>query len=99
MSKPHLFLLEADASRAQTIEVSLRDAGYTVTTAATVDAARGLLEEVTFDVALLDLDLEDMRASELCHELRQQDPERRRGLFGVTACSNLETRVAALELG
>ena len=57
---------------AQTIEVSLRDAGYTVTTAATVDAARGLLEEVTFDVALLDLDLEDMRASELCHELRQQ---------------------------
>jgi DNA-binding NtrC family response regulator len=64
-----LLVLEDDEALAELHSAALGEAGYAVKIAATLAAARTLLKETEFDVALLDLHLPDGNSLDLLEEL------------------------------
>ena len=75
----------------------LEQAGYAVATASTGAVASHLLQEATFDVALVDLRLDDMDGLEIVALLRQHSPET--VPIVLTGYASLDTAVGALRRG
>ena len=67
---PELFLLEDDAALADGLVYALTRAGFAVTTAPTLAAARTVLAATRFDVLVLDVTLPDGSSFDLCSALR-----------------------------
>ena len=65
-----ILLLEDDLALSQGIALALRNSG-TVTSCASLAAARAILNQQTFDLLLLDINLPDGTGLELCKEVRQ----------------------------
>lgn len=65
-----ILLLEDDIALAQGITLALRTSGQ-ITTCSSLKAARELLQQQSFDLLLLDINLPDGTGIELCREVRQ----------------------------
>ncbi len=93
----HVLIVDDEAViRASLHEMLIRD-GYHVTTAESGEVALELIENQTFDLALIDLKMKGIGGIEVLKALRQQAPDT--VAIVLTAHASLETAVEALRLG
>jgi DNA-binding response OmpR family regulator len=94
-----LLLIDDDARLAAMVDDYLGQAGFTVETAASLEAGRRALASRTFDALLLDLMLPDGDGLDLCRELRANARTRQLPLLMLTARGEPLDRIVGLELG
>ena len=99
MGKPNLLLVDGDLRSRQVLEVSLKKAGFLVTTA---DDGRDALEKVRVakpELVIAETLLDELDGFEFCAQAKQ-DPELSEIPFVfLTARSGIEHKVRGLELG
>ena len=99
MAKQHLLLVDGDAKNLRVMEVSLKKAGFQVTTAVN---GRDALEKVNInppDLVLSDTRLPEMGGFELCRRMKADERLAKIPFVFVTSQTTLEDRVRGLELG
>ena len=96
-----LLLIDDDTRLTGMVGDYLRQAGYQITTAPTLAAARALLaaKDHGFDGLILDLMLPDGDGLDLCRELRAQARTRTLPVLMLTARGEPMDRVVGLEIG
>ncbi len=92
-----LLMVEDDPNVAGTLAERLRDSGFDVTHAASVAAARTVLAQRHFELALLDVGLPDGSGFDVAATLRDSSPGT--ALMFLTAYATPEDRIHGLELG
>lgn len=91
-----VLLLEDDSALRKRLAAHLRAYGATVSEAARLDEARGLLQAMRFDFAVVDLHLPDGEALEL---LREDSFSENTGIVVMTAYGGVKQAVEAMRLG
>ncbi len=94
-----LLLIDDDARLSAMVGDYLRNAGFDITTAASLAAGRECLAGEPFDALVLDLMLPDGVGLDLCRELRAQPRTRALPLLMLTARGEPMDRIVGLELG
>jgi CheY-like chemotaxis protein len=99
VAKQHLLLVDGDPKSLRVMEVSLRKAGFSVTTAIHGADALARCEDEPPDLILSDTTMPEMDGFELCRRLKQD--ERLRGIpfIFLTGQKSVEYKVKGLELG
>jgi|GEM_PF-392062 len=95
--RPHILVVDDDASTRRTLSLILARKGYAVETAETGAAALAWARQQPFDAALLDIRLADVEGIELLAPLRQTQPDI--VLILATGYASLETALRALNEG
>ena len=99
MAKQHLLLVDADPKSLRVMEVSLKKAGFTVTSAVN---GRDALEKCGLsapDLILSDTKMPEMDGFELCRRLKQDDRFKGTPFIFLTGQKSVEYKVKGLELG
>ena len=99
MAKQHLLLVDSDPKSLRVMEVSLKKAGFSVTTAAD---GRDALEKVQIsppDLVLSDTRLPEVDGFELCQTLKADERFRGIPFVFLTSQKSVEAKVRGLELG
>ncbi|WP_242395127.1 response regulator [Anaeromyxobacter oryzisoli] len=99
MAKQHLLLVDGDPKSLRVMEVSLKKAGFSVTTA---QNGRDALEKCAIsppDLVLSDTKMPEMDGFELCRRLKQDDRYRGMPFVFLTGQKSVEYKVKGLELG
>ncbi|MBW9157582.1 response regulator transcription factor [Clostridium tagluense] len=91
-----LLLVEDDESLALGIEFSLKDGGYEVSRASTVEEGKKIFHLERFDLILLDINLPDGNGYELCEYIRSKSDVL---IIFLTACDDEVNIVQGLEIG
>ena len=91
-----LLLVEDDESLALGIEFSLKDGGYEVSRASTVEGGKNLFHLEPFHLILLDVNLPDGNGYELCKYIRGKSDV---PIIFLTACDEEVNIVQGLEIG
>ncbi|MEY4548517.1 MAG: hypothetical protein RL685_4712 [Pseudomonadota bacterium] len=99
MAKQQILLVDADSSSARVLEVSLRSAGFTVTTANSAESALAKLEHGTPDLILTDTRLPDSDGFGFVRELRSRPDMKEVPIVFLTEQGALEDKLRGLELG
>lgn len=92
----HILLVEDDPATQALLSAFLREAGYSVSGAATAEAMRQAMARASVDLILLDLNLPDGDGIQLAHSVRKQS---RVPIIMVTARAQPRDRITGLELG
>lgn len=95
MSKS-ILLVEDDTSLALGIEFSLKDEGYEVFTASTIEEGRNIFKDQKVDVIILDVNLPDGNGYDLCKEIRMKSDI---PIMFLTALDDEVNIVLGLEIG
>ena len=90
-----LLVLDDEESLAELLSTALTEAGYSVQVAHSLAAARALLAQQEFDVALLDLHLPDGSGLQLLEEMGSQGTE----AIVVTGSLDVPSAIQAMKLG
>ncbi len=99
MAKQHLLLVDGDAKSLRVMEVSLKKAGFSVTTAI---HGKDALEKVQIsppDLVLSDTKMAEMDGFELCKVLKSDERFRHIPFVFLTNQKSVEFKVRGLELG
>ncbi len=99
MAKQHLLLVDGDHKSLRVMEVSLRKAGFSVTTAVN---GRDALEKCQIsppDLILSDTKMPEMDGFELCRRLKEDDRFKGTPFIFLTGQKSVEYKVKGLELG
>ena len=99
MAKQHLLLVDADPKSLRVMEVSLKKAGFTVTSAVN---GRDALEKCAIsvpDLILSDTKMPEMDGFDLCRRLKQDDRFKATPFIFLTGQKSVEYKVKGLELG
>ncbi len=99
MAKQHLLLVDGDPKSLRVMEVSLRKAGFTVTTAVHGRDALERCEASPPDLILSDTKMPEMDGFELCRRLKQDERYRGIPFIFLTGQKSVEFKVKGLELG
>lgn len=99
MAKQQILLVDADSSSARVLEVSLRSAGFTVTTATSAETALAQLEHGPPDLILTDTRLPDSDGFGLVREVRSRPDLKDVPIVFLTEQGALEDKLRGLELG
>jgi len=99
VAKQHLLLVDGDPKSLRVMEVSLRKAGFTVTTAVHGRDALEKCEEAPPDLILSDTKMPEMDGFELCRRLKQDERFRATPFIFLTGQKSVEYKVKGLELG
>lgn len=91
-----LLLVEDDESLALGIEFSLRDEGYEVSRAATIEASKSLFNSEPFDLLILDINLPDGSGYDLCKYVREKSNV---PIIFLTALDDEVNVILGLEIG
>lgn len=91
-----LLLVEDDESLALGIEFSLRDEGYEVSRAATIEASKSLFNSEPFDLLILDINLPDGSGYDLCKYVREKSNV---PIIFLTALDDEVNLILGLEIG
>ena len=99
MAKQHLLLVDSDARNLRVLEVSLRKAGFSVTTATNGEDALEKCAISRPDLVISDTRMPGLDGFELCRRLKT-DPKFSEVLFiFLTAQRSVEDKVRGFELG
>lgn len=99
MAKQQILLVDADSSSARVLEVSLRSAGFTVTTADSAENALTKLEHGAPDLILTDTRLPGADGFSLVREIRTRPDLKDVPIVFLTEQGALEDKLRGLELG
>lgn len=99
MAKQQILLVDADSSSARVLEVSLRSAGFTVTTATSAENALAKLEHGSPDLILTDTRLPDSDGFGFVREVRSRPELKEVPIVFLTEQGALEDKLRGLELG
>ncbi len=99
MAKQQILLVDADSSSARVLEVSLRSAGFTVTTADSAENALTKLEHGAPDLILTDTRLPGADGFSLVREIRARPDLKEVPIVFLTEQGALEDKLRGLELG
>ncbi len=99
MARQNLLLVDGDARSRRVLEVSLRKAGFSVTTAEGADQALSFLEHAEPDLILSDTRLVGRDGFELCTMVKQNAKWSTIPFVFLTSAKAIEDKVRGLELG
>lgn len=99
MDKPHILVVEDDASVCELLYSSLSKAGYRVTVALSGEAALALIEEDLPQAVILDLNLPGMNGLDVCRTLRRDAWMSKIPVLMLTGQSEEDDVVTGLEVG
>jgi len=99
LAKQHLLLVDGDPKSLRVMEVSLRKAGFTVTTAGHGRDALERCEASPPDLILSDTKMPEMDGFELCRRLKHDERFRGIPFIFLTGQKSVEYKVKGLELG
>jgi len=99
MAKQHLLLVDGDPKSLRVMEVSLKKAGFSVTTAADGKDALQKIEISPPDLVLSDTRLSELDGFELCRRLKADERLRHIPFVFLTSQKAVEFKVRGLEMG
>lgn len=99
MAKPQLLLVDADPRSLRVLEVSLKNEGFSVTTAADGRDALSKLDFAVPDLILTDISLPRVDGFELVRQVKRNRELEKIPIVFVTSSTALEDKVRSLELG
>jgi CheY-like chemotaxis protein len=99
VAKQHLLLVDGDPKSLRVMEVSLKKAGFSVTTAVNGRDALEKCEISPPDLILSDTKMPEMDGFELCRRLKTDDRYRGTPFIFLTGQKSVEYKVKGLELG
>jgi CheY-like chemotaxis protein len=99
MPKQHLLLVDGDAKSLRVMEVSLKKAGFSVTTASDGKDALHKIRISPPDLVLSDTRLAEMDGFELCHCLKSDDRLKHVPFVFLTSQKAVEFKIRGLEMG
>jgi CheY-like chemotaxis protein len=99
MAKQHLLLVDGDPKSLRVMEVSLKKAGFSVTTAADGKDALQKIEISPPDLVLSDTRLNELDGFELCRRLKADERLRHIPFVFLTSQKAVEFKVRGLEMG
>lgn len=94
---PILLVIEDDASTKSFLENILTDQGYIVKSATKGTSGLQLLNELTPDLVLLDLELPDIHGESVCAEIKKQFPNL--PVIMLTAKNSLNAKIQGFDIG
>src|SRR3954467_3052765 len=98
VAKRNLLIVDADPRSLRVLEVSLRKAGYSVTTSGDVDSALELIELAEPDMIIADTRLPGKDGFALVGELRARPEAQHIPLMFLSSDPSVESKVRGLEL-
>lgn len=99
MAKQNLLLVDADQRSLRVLEVSLRKAGYSVTTCADAPTAIEMIGLSRPDMIISDTRLPDVDGFQLVERLRESEESRDIPFMFLSSDGSVESKVKGLELG
>ncbi len=99
MAKQHLLLVDGDPKSLRVMEVSLKKAGFSVTTAADGKDALQKIQISPPDLVLSDTRLSELDGFELCRRLKSDERLRQIPFVFLTSQKAVEFKVRGLEMG
>ncbi len=93
----HVLVVENDPVISNALRTSLVESGWQCTIAASVKEARARFQELTLDLILLDLELNDGYSLELCREIHEKNSSL--PIIIITASLDEETALKGLSYG
>ncbi len=99
MAKKNLLLVDSDAKSLRMLEISLRKAGFSLTTAVSAADARAKIELSAPDLILVETRLPDMSGLDLVAELKTQRRTENIPMIFLSSEDSLDLKVRGLELG
>jgi DNA-binding response OmpR family regulator len=99
MAKQHLLLVDGDPKSLRVMEVSLKKAGFSVTTATDGKDALQKIQISPPDLVLSDTRLSELDGFELCRRLKDDDRLRNIPFVFLTSQKAVEFKVRGLEMG
>jgi CheY-like chemotaxis protein len=98
-SKNRLLLIDGDPKSLRVLDVSLKKAGFDVTTATSGREALTLLEVSQPDLIISDTDLNEMDGFELCSQIKARPEWAKIPFIFVSGRKSIEDKIRGLELG
>jgi len=95
----HILVVDDEAEIRSSLEDILREEGYGVAGAGTAAEALTLIQDVPYDVVLLDIWLPDRDGLDVLSDVRRLDPELRPEVIIISGHGTIETAVKATKLG
>jgi CheY-like chemotaxis protein len=99
LAKPSLLLVDGDAKSLRVLEVSLKKAGFIVTTAENGVDALGKVETAMPDLILSDTRMPEMDGFDFCRRLKQNPEWGPIPFIFLTGQKSIEDKIKGLELG
>src|SRR5574342_647324 len=99
LAKQHLLLVDGDPKSLRVMEVSLKKAGFSVTTAVNGADALDKCQISPPDLILSDTKMPEMDGFELCRRLKEDERFRGTPFIFLTGQKSVEYKVKGLELG
>src|SRR5512147_2557638 len=99
VAKPSLLLVDGDAKSLRVLEVSLKKAGFIVTTAENGADALAKVETAMPDLILSDTRMPEMDGFEFCRRLKQNPEWGPIPFIFLTGQKSIEDKIKGLELG
>src|SRR6478672_9653244 len=99
MAKQSLLLVDGDTKSLRVLEVSLKKAGFNVTTATNGQDAIGKVETAAPDLIISDTKMPEMDGFELVERLKRNPDWSQIPFIFLTAQSDVEDKIRGLELG
>jgi CheY-like chemotaxis protein len=99
LAKQSLLLVDGDVKSLRVLEVSLKKAGYNVTTAATGQDALDKVQTAQPDLIISDTDMPGMNGFEFCRHLQENPEWAVIPFIFLTGQTSIEHKIKGLELG
>ncbi|HCF62050.1 MAG TPA: response regulator, partial [Myxococcales bacterium] len=99
MAKQHLLLVDGDPKSLRVMEVSLKKAGFSVTTAVSGDDALQKVAISSPDLVISDTKMTGIDGYELCRRLKEDERFKNLPFIFLTAQKSVEHKLKGLELG
>ncbi len=97
LRRGNVLVVDDEAGMCHILKRMLTDEGYTVVTATSGEKALKVIDEDSFDVAMLDIRMPGMDGLELLDHIKQESPET--SVIMMTAYGTIETAVSAMKRG
>lgn len=96
---PIILVVEDDFTSRTVLTSMLRQEGFETLAASTIQAARQMMEQKSFDMAIMDVNLPDGNGLELCRWLKNESPGREVPALFISSDATIQTKLAGFDAG